>query len=109
MNPNLKTNTETNTETESKLFDEIIISANLIINITSNDDVLLFIGQTPNYLSYIVERNKDRTVLRIPISGRYLTDDYTNPSDIQLQSYKQTLDNLGLDIAFRALRFLNAG
>jgi hypothetical protein len=79
---------------KQELFDEIIYSANLLIRQTQVTDVLVFIGQSPNYLSYIVETQ--RNVIRVPISGRYFIDTETIPNVIELVGFKKMLDDLGL-------------
>jgi hypothetical protein len=76
------------------LFDEIINASKLLQNHTHPNDVLVFIGQSPNYLSYIVE--KYRNVIRVPMSGRLYIDEWTIPSDKQLSAFKRMLDNIGL-------------
>ncbi len=76
------------------LFNEIINAANELISHTSNTDILVFIGQSPNFLSYIVEF--ERKIIRIPISGRVLINEYTIPTAKQIVSYKLILDELGL-------------
>jgi hypothetical protein len=86
----------------SDLFDEIIITANLLISQTQCTDVLVFIGQSVNYLSYIVETQ--RTCIRVPISGRVFIDDHTIPSSEQLTAFKRMLDELGLGTAITGLR-----
>ena len=50
----------------------------------------MFIGQSPNYLSYIVE--KERFVIRVPCSGRFLIDEYTIPNESQLAGIKKLFD-----------------
>jgi hypothetical protein len=82
---------------EKKIFDEIISAANSLVNYTEQDDVLVFIGQSPTYPSYIVE--KLRKVIRVPCSGRFLIDNETIPNQAQLAGFKQMLNELGLSEA----------
>ncbi len=59
------------------------------------DEQLLFIGQSPCYLSYIVEKHCD--VKRIIFSGRPFLDD-CNPSDSQLKNYFEYLNSLNINV-----------
>lgn len=91
---------------EKQIFDEIISAANSLVNYTAPTDVLVFIGQSSNYLSYIVETNivetmekSPRKVIRVPCSGRFLIDNETIPNQGQLAGFKQMLNELGLSEA----------
>lgn len=81
----------------TQIFEELIYASNLLIKNTSSDDLLIFIGQSPNYLSYIVEN--ERFVIRVPCSGRFLIDEYTIPNEFQLTGIKKMFDKLGLSEA----------
>ena len=74
--------------------EELIYASNILIKNTLSSDILVFIGQSPNYISYIIEN--ERNVIRVPLSGRFLIDEYTIPNEFQLTGIKKMFDELGL-------------
>ena len=84
-----------------QIFNEIISAANSLVNYTAPTDVLVFIGQSSNYLSHVVEtmEKSPRKVIRVPCSGRFLIDNDTIPNQSQLDGFKQMLNELGLSEA----------
>ena len=78
----------------NQIKEELIYASNLLIKNTLSSDILVFIGQSPNYISYIVEN--ERNVIRVPLSGRFLIDEYTIPNEFQLAGIKKMFDELGL-------------
>jgi hypothetical protein len=78
---------------------EIQTAAKIIIN-KYKDDQLLFIGQSPCYLSYIVEQHCD--VKRIIFSGRPFLNN-CNPTDSQLKNYFKYLDSLNINVNKRII------
>ena len=89
----------------TQIFEELIYASNLLIKNTVASDVLVFIGQSPNYLSYIVE--KERFVIRVPCSGRFLIDEYTIPNELQLSGIKKLFDELGLSEEIISNKYVN--
>jgi hypothetical protein len=73
---------------------EVIKAAELLIDNTSEEDVLLFLGQTPNYIFNIVKNH--RTSIAIPISGRPFGDTYNIPRREELDNYCVLLETLGV-------------
>lgn len=73
---------------------EVIKSSNKLIDNTNESDILIFIGQSPDYLSYIVKEY--RKVISVPISGRPYGDEYSIPKDININNYCNLLNNLGV-------------
>lgn len=76
------------------VINQIITASQTIINKTNQTDHLIFIGQSPDYLSYVV--SKSRKVSRIPISGRVFGDEWSVPTDENLNKYFQMLDKFEL-------------
>ena len=66
----------------NQIKEELIYASNLLIKNTLSSDILVFIGQSPNYISYIVEN--ERNVIRVPLSGRFFFFFYTIPNEFQL-------------------------
>lgn len=73
---------------------EVIKSSNKLIDNTNESDILIFIGQSPDYLSYIVK--EFRKVISVPISGRPYGDQYSIPEDINIDKYCNLLSSLGV-------------
>lgn len=73
---------------------EVIKASNTLIENTDEDAILIFIGQSPDYLSYIVK--KHRTVISVPISGRPYGDKYSIPKKENLDKYCELLTTLGI-------------
>lgn len=76
------------------IINQIISSSQIIIDKTNESDHLIFIGQSPDYFSYLV--SKRRKVSRIPISGRVFNDKWSIPSEENLNKYFQILDKFKL-------------
>jgi hypothetical protein len=79
----------------NQLIIEIITASKILIAKTKQEDHLVFIGQSPDYLSYLV--SKSRKISRIPMSGRLYSDKYTIPTKTQLACFFKTLDNFKLN------------
>lgn len=73
---------------------EVIKASKTLIENTNPDDLLIFIGQSPDYLSYLVE--EDRKVISVPISGRVFGDEWSIPSKENLDKYCKLLNDLGI-------------
>lgn len=73
---------------------EVIKASNTLIDNTDTSDILIFIGQSPDYLSYIVR--KYRKVISVPISGRAYKDEYCIPKKENLDKYCELLTDLGI-------------
>ena len=73
---------------------EVIKASNTLIDNTDKSDILIFIGQSPDYLSYIVKRH--RNVISVPISGRVYRDEFSIPKKENLDKYCELLTDLGI-------------
>ena len=73
---------------------EIIEAANLLINYTKPNDVLIFIGQTPHYISEIVKYH--RKIFNVPFSGRVYGDIYSIPNIKYINNYSDLLNKIGI-------------
>lgn len=73
---------------------EVIKASNTLIDNTNKLDILIFIGQSPDYLSYIVKEH--RNVISVPISGRAYGDKYSIPETKNLDKYCELLTDLGI-------------
>jgi len=73
---------------------EVIKASNTLIDNTDKSDILIFIGQSPDYLSYIVREH--RNVISVPISGRAYWDEYSIPERENLDKYCELLTDLGI-------------
>ena len=73
---------------------EVIKASNTLIDNTDTSDILIFIGQSPDYLSYIVREH--RNVISVPISGRAYGDEYSIPKKENLDKYCELLTDLGI-------------
>ena len=76
------------------VINQIITASQIIINETIQTDHLIFIGQSPDYLSYLVSNS--RKVSRIPISGRVFGDEWSIPTEENLNKFFQILDKFEL-------------
>lgn len=77
------------------VINQIITASNRLISETKETVHLIFLGQSPDYLSYLV--SKSRKVSRIPISGRVFGDNCSIPSENSLNKYFQMLDKFDLN------------
>lgn len=73
---------------------EIIEASNVLINNTKKDDILIFIGQSPNYLSHITK--KYRKTFVVPFSGKVYSDEYSIPKSKNINNYSNMLNNIGI-------------
>jgi len=73
---------------------EIVTASHIIIDKTTSEDQLVFIGQSPDYLSYLV--GQSRKVVRVPMSGRIYCDQWTIPTQDALRGIFNLLDNYEL-------------
>ncbi len=73
---------------------EIIEASNVLINNTKKDDILIFIGQSPNYLSHIIK--KYRKTFVVPFSGRVYSDEYSIPKSKNINNYSNMLNDIGI-------------
>lgn len=73
---------------------EVYKTAEQLIQCTDNDDILIFIGQTPHYLYATTQ--KFRTSISIPFSGRPFGDFQFYPSSTQLNNFKNLLIEKGI-------------
>ena len=73
---------------------EIIEAYNVLINNTKKDDILIFIGQSPNYLSHIVK--KYRKTFTVPFSGKVYSDEFSIPTTKNINNYATILNNIGI-------------
>jgi len=73
---------------------EIIEAANLLINYTKPNDILIFIGQSCNYISEIVKYH--RIIFTVPFSGRVYSDIYSIPSEQDINNYSYLLKKIGI-------------
>ena len=73
---------------------EVIKASNTLIANTDKSDILIFIGQSPDYLSYIVREH--RKVISVPISGRAYGDENSIPKKENLDKYCELLTDLGI-------------
>ena len=71
---------------------EVIKASNTLIDNTDKSDILIFIGQSPDYLSYIV--GEHRNVISVPISGRTYGDMFSIPTKENLDKYCELLTDL---------------
>ena len=71
---------------------EVIKASNTLIHNTNESDILIFIGQSPDYLSYIV--GEHRNVISVPISGRAYGDMFSIPTKENLDKYCELLTDL---------------
>ena len=93
-------NYENSLATMSPVFDlklilEVIKASNLLIDKTNKNDILIFIGQSPDYLSHIVKTK--RRVISVPFSGRPFGDEYSTPDDDNIYKYCDFLRTLGIN------------
>jgi hypothetical protein len=80
---------------DSNLINEIITASKLIVDKTNPSDHLIFIGQSPDYLSYMVSLK--RKISRIPMSGRVYCDEWTIPPTDKLENFFTLIDKFQLD------------
>lgn len=73
---------------------EVIKASNTLIDNTDTSDILIFIGQSPDYLSYIVREH--RNVISVPLSGRAYSDEESIPKKENLDKYCKLLNDLGI-------------
>lgn len=73
---------------------EIIEAANLLINYTKPNDILIFIGQSVHYISQVVKYH--RKTFTVPFSGRVYEDIYSIPSMKDIDNYTILLNNIGI-------------
>ena len=73
---------------------EVLKASNKLIDNTKESDILIFIGQSPDYLSYIVKEY--RNVISVPISCRPYLDEYSIPNETNIDKYCKLLDTLGV-------------
>ena len=73
---------------------EVIKASNTLIDNTNESDILIFIGQSPDYLSYIVREH--RNVISVPISGRAYGEEHSIPKKEYLDKYCELLTDLGI-------------
>ncbi len=77
------------------LINEIITASILVINKTKPTDHLVFIGQSPDYLTCLVGQH--RKISRIPMSGRVYCDQWNIPPADKLKAYFELLDTFNLE------------
>lgn len=73
---------------------EVVKASKTLIDKTTEFDTLIFLGQSPDYLSYIVKDH--RHVISVPYSGRVYLNEYTVPSKENLTKYRDFLISLGI-------------
>ncbi len=81
----------------STLINEIITASKLLITKTKPTDHLVFVGQSPDYLTCLVGAH--RKISRVPMSGRVYCDEWTVPADEKIKKYFEFLDTFNLDSA----------
>ena len=77
------------------LINEIITASKLIVDKINPFDHLIFIGQSPDYLSYLV--GLERKISRIPMSGHIYCDEWTMPPANKLEKMFELIDTLELN------------
>ena len=83
---------------DAELVREIISVAHTILGITSKNNIMIFVGQSPHYFSHLVA--KHRTTISVAFSGRAFIDQYSIPNTEQKIGYKSYLESLGLSKEF---------
>ncbi len=79
----------------SSLINEIITASKLLIAKTNPTDHLVFIGQSPDYLTCLV--GTQRKISRIPMSGRVYCDEWNIPPIDKVKKYFEFIDTFNLD------------
>ena len=73
---------------------EIILASKSLIANTKKDDVLVFIGQSPDFFSHITK--EERHVISVPFGGRPFCDELSIPSKTQLDNFSKLLQGVGI-------------
>lgn len=77
------------------LLNEIITASNILVTKTKPTDHLIFVGQSPDYLTYLV--GTCRKISRIPMSGRVYCDQWNIPPTEKLKKYFELLDTFEMN------------
>lgn len=88
-----------------ELLNEIVAVGNTILKVTTPENILIFIGQTPHYYAPIVA--KHRRVICVAFSGRAYQDEWSIPSKSNLNAYKIYLESIGITQQFFHENFNN--
>ena len=88
-----------------ELLNEIIAVGKTILKVTTPENILIFIGQTPHYYAPIVA--KHRRVICVAFSGRAYQDEWSIPSKSNLNAYKNYLESIGITQQFFHENFNN--
>ena len=88
-----------------ELLNEIVAVGKTILKVTTPENILIFIGQTPHYYAPIVA--KHRRVICVAFSGRAYQDEWSIPSKSNLNAYKIYLESIGITQQFFHENFNN--
>lgn len=88
-----------------ELLNEIVAVGKTILKVTTPENILIFIGQTPHYYAPIV--SKHRRVICVAFSGRAYQDEWSIPSKSNLRAYKNYLESIGITQQFFHENFNN--
>ena len=88
-------------EFDINLLFQLTKAAKVLIANTLPSDVLLFLGNTPNFLYHILKQNGRKNVIEVPFSGRPYelnrnTQMPNNPTNSGLKNYCSLLTELGI-------------